>query len=330
MSSYAQSWRTTGDIKDNFQIMKDIAYYNDKFASYAHSGQWNDPDMLEVGVGKMSKDEYITHFSLWCLIKSPLLIGADITRMDADTREILMNKEVIDVNQDVLGVQGRLLHSYPSKDQSKASVFIRKCIKAPEQMWRFETDGLIRNHHTGNCLSVKDENFIYVDDCKNAQKWTRIQTQKGFQFAKLDNPKECLRIWSSDQWHGPNLLVSECKKEIYQEFNITDSIYIKWPWMFNQEHLPVVTRTNDSCLTVDTSYQNEIWGGPLSGDRFVILLHNQGLTRTEIDFEFVKAGLQGKYKIRDLWKHQDLGVFDGKFSSILEKHASQMLILSKN
>lgn len=79
---------------------------NDKWWNYSHAGAWNDPDMLEVGNGGMTNDEYQSHFSLWCLIKSPLLIGCDITKLTAPTATILMNKEVIDLSQDALGVQG--------------------------------------------------------------------------------------------------------------------------------------------------------------------------------------------------------------------------------
>ncbi|MCO5602989.1 hypothetical protein L7F22_057131 [Adiantum nelumboides] len=101
------SWRTTKDIRDKWTSMRNIADKNNAWAAYAGPGAWNDPDMLEVGNGGMTTDEYIAHFSLWALMKAPLLIGCDITNMSADTKEILSNKEVIAVNQDRLGVQGK-------------------------------------------------------------------------------------------------------------------------------------------------------------------------------------------------------------------------------
>ncbi|KAJ0106204.1 hypothetical protein Patl1_19208 [Pistacia atlantica] len=101
------SWRTTGDISDNWDSMTSRADQNDKWASYAGPGGWNDPDMLEVGNGGMTTDEYRSHFSIWALIKAPLLIGCDIRAMNNQTYEILSNKEVIAVNQDKLGVQGK-------------------------------------------------------------------------------------------------------------------------------------------------------------------------------------------------------------------------------
>jgi alpha-galactosidase len=62
--------------------------------------------VLEVGNGGMTHDEYVSHFSLWCLVKSPLLIGCDVTKMSNDTLAILTNKDVIAISQDPLGVQG--------------------------------------------------------------------------------------------------------------------------------------------------------------------------------------------------------------------------------
>lgn len=66
------SWRTTGDISDNWFSMTANLDFNDRWAAYAKPGQWNDPDMLEVGNGGMSLEEYKSHFSLWALVKSPL------------------------------------------------------------------------------------------------------------------------------------------------------------------------------------------------------------------------------------------------------------------
>ncbi|XP_062507907.1 uncharacterized protein LOC134184274 [Corticium candelabrum] len=110
-AAVGNSWRTTGDIGDSWNSMIGKADQNDKWWSYAKPGGWNDPDMLEVGNGGMSKTEYITHFSLWCLMKSPLLVGCDVRNMSQDTLTILTNKEAIAVNQDPLGVQGHKVNS---------------------------------------------------------------------------------------------------------------------------------------------------------------------------------------------------------------------------
>lgn len=110
-------WRTTGDIWDSFSAkdkahdwahpVTEIADLNEPLWPFAGPGHWNDADMLEVGNGGMTPSEYRAHFSLWAMMASPLMAGNDIAHMDESTRAILLNKEVIAVDQDVLGVQGR-------------------------------------------------------------------------------------------------------------------------------------------------------------------------------------------------------------------------------
>ncbi|XP_059455815.1 alpha-galactosidase 3 [Corylus avellana] len=104
------SWRTTDDINDSWASMTTIADLNDKWAAYAGPGGWNDPDMLEVGNGGMTFQEYRAHFSIWALMKAPLLVGCDVRNMTTETFELLTNKEVIAINQDPLGVQGRKVY----------------------------------------------------------------------------------------------------------------------------------------------------------------------------------------------------------------------------
>jgi alpha-galactosidase len=98
-------WRTTGDIRDTWASMIGNIEKQAPTAPVASSGHWNDPDMLEIGNGHMTDDEYRTHMSLWALVAAPLLAGNDIRTMTPATKEILMNREVIAVDQDVLGKQ---------------------------------------------------------------------------------------------------------------------------------------------------------------------------------------------------------------------------------
>ena len=105
-STVGNSWRTTHDIRDNWESIIERADINEKLVNDSGPGGWNDPDMLEVGNGGMTAIEYESHFSLWCLMKAPLLIGCDLRNIDNESLRILTNPEVIAVNQDKLGVQG--------------------------------------------------------------------------------------------------------------------------------------------------------------------------------------------------------------------------------
>ncbi|MBI6874578.1 NPCBM/NEW2 domain-containing protein [Clostridium aciditolerans] len=104
--SVGHLWRTTGDIVDSWDSMTSIMDQNSVLAQYAGPGHWNDPDMLEVGNGGMTDTEYRAHFSLWSMMAAPLIAGNDITNMSDSTKEILLNKEIIAIDQDRLGIQG--------------------------------------------------------------------------------------------------------------------------------------------------------------------------------------------------------------------------------
>ncbi len=99
-------WRTTDDISDSYRSMALIGFSQAGLEKFAGPGHWNDPDMLEIGNGGMNPDQYRTQMSLWSLLAAPLLAGNDLSKMDATTKSILMNKEVIAVDQDELGAQG--------------------------------------------------------------------------------------------------------------------------------------------------------------------------------------------------------------------------------
>jgi alpha-galactosidase len=104
-------WRTTVDIRDQWEAMANIGFSQGPLAQFAAPGRWNDPDMLEIGNGAMSRTEYETHFSLWAMLAAPLIAGNDVRSMSAETRAILLNKEVIAVDQDRLGKAGSRIHT---------------------------------------------------------------------------------------------------------------------------------------------------------------------------------------------------------------------------
>ena len=108
------SWRTTGDIAAIFDArtrrswensVMTIVERNVGLRKYAGPGHWNDPDMLEVGNG-MTVNEDRAHFTLWCMMAAPLILGNDICNMTQETRDIILNKDVIAIDQDPLGIQG--------------------------------------------------------------------------------------------------------------------------------------------------------------------------------------------------------------------------------
>ncbi|MDB6116036.1 MAG: Alpha-galactosidase [Lacunisphaera sp.] len=114
LSHLANSWRTTGDIRDTWGSMQRIGFSQEKWRPFSGPGHWNDPDMLVVGyvgwgpklhVTHLTPSEQYTHLTLWSLLAAPLLIGCDLERLDDFTLNLLANDEVLEVDQDPRGEQ---------------------------------------------------------------------------------------------------------------------------------------------------------------------------------------------------------------------------------
>jgi alpha-galactosidase len=104
-------WRTTGDISPDWDRIYSIVSQQAGLESYAGPGHWNDPDMLEVGNGKLTLAENRAHFSLWAMLAAPLLAGNDLPNMKPEIKAILTNRDVIAIDQDRLGKQGTRVYS---------------------------------------------------------------------------------------------------------------------------------------------------------------------------------------------------------------------------
>ncbi len=133
--------------------------------------------MLEIGNGGMTDAEYRTHFSLWSIAKAPLLIGCDVTNMSTATLSILTNPEVIGVNQDKLGVQGKKISLAASSSPNASREIIVANLSLPgvdprRHQWTYnDQDGSIRSVYNGRCLSIdrcsKNRlSYVVLNECQ--------------------------------------------------------------------------------------------------------------------------------------------------------------------
>lgn len=100
-------WRTTGDIEDSWKSIAEIGFSQPSLSPYAAPGHWNDPDMLEIGNGGLTLEENRTHMTLWAMLAAPLIAGNDLRTMSSETLAILTNREVVAIDQDLLGQPAR-------------------------------------------------------------------------------------------------------------------------------------------------------------------------------------------------------------------------------
>ncbi|CAJ0914712.1 14375_t:CDS:2 [Entrophospora sp. SA101] len=159
------SWRTTSDINDYFTSnqtndprncypcgMLEILDSTVGLEEYSSPGGFNDLDMLEVGNGGMTFEEYKSHFSLWAALKSPLLIGCDVRNMTDETIQILKNTEIIGINQDPLGKSAKLAHREKYEDQNKVSTI-------SYDIWIGELSSDTQEHAVAILFNRNDEDY---------------------------------------------------------------------------------------------------------------------------------------------------------------------------
>ncbi|MBO6244579.1 MAG: ricin-type beta-trefoil lectin domain protein [Clostridia bacterium] len=322
------SWRTTGDIEDNWNSMINIIDQNDQWYQYAGPGGWNDPDMLEVGNGGMTLTEYKTHFALWAISKAPLLIGCDITTMTEDIKKILTNPEVIAINQDSLGEQGHKIKRteiylpadfQPTLRNSKLE--LAECNGKNNQKWYINMDGSIRNNNESFCIDIpncatEDINVetygchIGKEGCQDSknQEWDYDEKEKKIKSRmQFDGESKCLSVVN-------NGFLTSVKTHFCNE-SVT--------WEYNEaEH---TLKTDGKCLTSSLEVV-EVWAGNLTNGTYAVLLLNRAYYSGKVKISWKELGFNyTKAKLRDLWEQKDLGEFNEKYTVYLGSHDSQLL-----
>ena len=323
------SWRTTKDIKDNWKSMIRIIDINNKWNKYAGPGGWNDPDMLEVGNGGMTSEEYKVHFGLWSLVKAPLLIGCDITNMAQETIDILTNPEVIAINQDKLGKQGKKVKynriTLPEEykyNLSPKEVEVATCNGRKEQKWYINEDGSIRNNNEDLCLEIPqcsegevqlDTNNCHIGN-KNScgesknQQWVYDEKTKRI-FSKL-YPNKCIHLYDLDYLYVQS---KSCDKSENQK------------WEYNEKYHTF--KSMGKCLTTYSNEEaTEVWSVQLYDESYAVLLLNKGSLTNEVNITWFELGIYNtEARLRDLWERKDLGVFKYRYKVSLKSHSSQLI-----
>jgi alpha-galactosidase len=341
--SVGNSWRTTGDISDNWEAM--ITKVDENAPQYARSGPgaWNDPDMLEVGNGGMTNEEYITHFSLWAIMKAPLIIGCDIRNMSSETKSILLNKEVIAINQDPLGKQGCVVsqtylpHAPPIKLPSGSnSIIVSYCdpLFDPFQRWTYGADSKFRIMSDNRCMDV--------DQCDSNPKGDNVIVYN----CESEAPRPgCVGTNQEWRWNGSELVSQDglCldvyRGAIRSRSNKTAQAYPcdgtdYQQWSFNATTGLIMNVATEKCLTLD--YQNavstQVYAGPLVDGEWAVVVVNRDDYKTQsITVTWSSLGLDSNksFIVRDLWKHEDLGKYTNSYTAIdVAPHGSKTIKLT--
>ena len=329
--------RVGRDIKDFFyDMIREVDTNHEQgLAKYARPGFWNDMDMMEIGNGLMDEVEERTHMSFWCLLKSPLILGNDLSAMSSATLEILSNREALSLNKDPLGVQGTLRASYSSGD-GEALAIMDNCSLAANQVWSMTSQSQLMHHATGSCLEagpgghpIANLTLVHITECKSgraAQQW-KVTSDGQFQNGAFSG--SCLSIVkpTSPKYQ---LQLAPCKGKGKGEqefhFNKTSKQVTSASPLFKNYPL---------CISVDNVDDLQVWASLLGTDgvqkAWAALLFNRALFFShKITLSWKDLGVPEttKLALRDLWQHSDLGEFTGNYTATVPSHGGLLLQLS--
>ena len=286
------TWRTSIDIGNFWLSVLLNLEVTEPLWPAAGPGGWNDPDSLQVGNGGLTSAEERAHFSLWALIKAPLLLGFDVRTASEATIAMVTNAEVIAINQDALGVAGRRVWSSLGP-WAAAGPFARLF------------------NYVGGVWSGRDALYIGALPFRVAAAACDAYGSECSGFAFDGNA-------SSANASAPVRLF----RRIERATNASGSAHLLRSGVFLRAA---------AAQPADTSAGTfEVWAAPLAGGDVAVVLFNRGLLPARITARWVDVGLPASApaRVRDVWERADRGDFVGSFASAVPSHGVVMLRLT--
>jgi alpha-galactosidase len=207
-ASVGNLWRTTGDIcepgKADWDDAMKVVAANEKLYEAAGPGHWNDPDMMIAGMDGLSEAQNRSFFSLWCMMAAPLMAGNDLRRMTASTVHILTNLEAIGINQDPLGIQGRIV-----RREGKVEIWAGKRLFDRSQAVLVFNQGAepVQVQVTWPDIGLAESTALYVRNL-----WTHQTTGPhggGISVTVAPNDVALLRISKTNAFPVPPIIVAD-------------------------------------------------------------------------------------------------------------------------
>ena len=284
------TWRTSTDIWDAWvSVLLNLEVTEPHWAA-AGPGGWNDPDSLEVGIGGLTAAEERTHFSLWALIKAPLLLGFDVRSASEATIELVTNSEVIAINQDALGVAGRRVWSSLGP-WAAAGPFARLF------------------NYVGGVWSGRDALYFGQLPLRAAAALCEAYGAEcaGFAF----------------EGRGNRTVNASMPVRLFRRIERASNASGSQPLING-----VFLRAAQSADTPAGAL--EVWAAPLSGGDVAVVLFNRRLLPARIVARWDDVGLRASAsaRVRDVWMRADRGDFEGSFGCDVPGHGVVMLRLS--
>lgn len=340
--NHANMWRITDDFWDRWGALLAMFERLDAWTPYRGPGHFPDADMLPIGMvefnraTRFTKDEQYTLMSLWAIGRSPLIFGGDMTKLDDFTKEMLTNPEMLKVNQE----------SQNNRQVYRQNNLIAWTADVPNSKDKYVA--LFNAQSKGDNLDFSNADYASpVIAGKGSSQKVEVSVKDGKRLVLFVKDGGNGFDWDHVAWVDPVLKGSK------GELKLTDLKWINatagWgaaqvnkacdgrPLMVNGQSVNGIGSHAESTIIYDlpegydtfsaTGYVTQETGSVVFGvlvDKGTMDLSEKAVLK--IDFETV--GIKGKAKVRDLWQHKDLGVFNGSYSRELPQHAAALYRIS--
>lgn len=340
--NHANMWRITDDFWDRWGALLAMFERLDAWTPYRGPGHFPDADMLPIGMvefnraTRFTKDEQYTLMSLWAIGRSPLIFGGDMTKLDDFTKEMLTNPEMLKVNQE----------SQNNRQVYRQNNLIAWTADVPNSKDKYVA--LFNAQSKGDNLDFSNADYASpVIAGKGSSQKVEVSVKDGKRLVLFVKDGGNGFDWDHVAWVDPVLKGSK------GELKLTDLKWINatagWgaaqvnkacdgrPLIVNGQEVNGIGSHAESTIIYDlpegydtfsaTGYVTQETGSVVFGvlvDKGTMDLSEKAILK--IDFETI--GIKGKAKVRDLWQHKDLGVFNGSYSRELPQHAAALYRIS--
>ncbi|HZK03857.1 MAG TPA: NPCBM/NEW2 domain-containing protein [Bacteroidaceae bacterium] len=340
--SNANMWRITDDFWDSWGLLKAMFERLDVWTPYRGPGHFPDADMLPIGEidfnrpTNFSQNEQITLMSLWAIGRSPLIFGGDMTKLDPFTKEILTNPEMLEVNQ----------NSTNNHQVSRSDNLIVWTADIPGSKDKYLA--FFNAQSPGDNLPLEKADYISpIISGKNSSHKIDIELKGAKRLVLFVNDGDDGFDWDHVAWVNPTLYGPKDSLKLTQIkwINATagwgdahvNRACDKSPLLFNNQIVEGIGTHSESIIIfpLPEGYETLSTTGVVTQERgsvrFGVLLDKEAHDFPEtamVNVNFKEIGINGRAKIRDLWSHKDLGIFDNDFSQEIPIHGAGLYRLS--
>jgi alpha-galactosidase len=346
--NHANMWRISDDFWDRWLPLYGMFGRLEKWTQYRTEGSWPDADMLPFGIvefdreTRFTKDEQVTCMSLWCIARSPLILGADMTKMDEFTVKLLTNPEVLSVNQKSannhqLSREDDLIvwvADVPGSDDKYVALFNAQ---SKEDPFDLSVEPAYKSQRIGG--EPKSDVIDIKVPIKNARRLVLVVGDGGngayYDHAvwiepTVSGPAGTLKLTDLD-WG----VASSGWGEVRKHRTVDDR-----PITLNGKELEGIGAHAVSTVEFELpeGYDTFTARGMMSEGsggsgrvEFMLLVNPEKNLKPEqslVSVDFADLGFSGKAEVRDLWAQKDLGEFEDSFGQKLPLHGSGLYRIS--